>query len=215
MLQKLRDIDNIILKDLISKSDSIADVLRKLDMNDCAESNKSFIRKFVKDNDIQTKHFRRISKLEKDINELEFSQLIKKCNCWSEVMRGLGIPFHGNIINSLRKMAIRYNIDFSHFDVKAAYNNRLSSKQPTNEELFIDDNIVSRSVIKSRLLKQQLIEYKCSSCNNDGYWQDKKLVLQLEHKNGKRNDDRLENLCFLCPNCHSQTATFCGKNSKR
>jgi hypothetical protein len=43
-------------------------------------------------------------------------------------------------------------------------------------------------------------------------WQGSKLVLQLEHKNGKSNDNRIENICFLCPNCHSQTLTYCGRN---
>lgn len=41
------------------------------------------------------------------------------------------------------------------------------------------------------------------------------MVLQLEHKNGDPEDNRLINLCFLCPNCHSQTLTFSGRNSKR
>ncbi len=37
----------------------------------------------------------------------------------------------------------------------------------------------------------------------------------MEHKNGDTYDNRLENLCFLCPNCHSQTKTFSGKNAKK
>jgi hypothetical protein len=40
-------------------------------------------------------------------------------------------------------------------------------------------------------------------------------VLQLEHVNGVNNDNRPQNLCFLCPSCHSQTSTFCGGNSKK
>ena len=60
---------------------------------------------------------------------------------------------------------------------------------------------------------QQLIQcnYK-RQCGNEGFWNGKKLVLQLEHKNGIHNDHRVENLCFLCPNCHSQTDTYSGKN---
>ena len=45
------------------------------------------------------------------------------------------------------------------------------------------------------------------------FWNGKKLVFQLDHINGKRNDHRLENLRWLCPNCHSQTETYCGKKN--
>lgn len=49
-------------------------------------------------------------------------------------------------------------------------------------------------------------------CGNIGEWQGQKLVLQLDHINGKNNDHRIENLRFLCPNCHSITETYAGKN---
>lgn len=55
------------------------------------------------------------------------------------------------------------------------------------------------------------MEYRCSICGNTGEWNSKKLVLQLDHINGIHNDNRIENLRLLCPNCHSQTDTFCGK----
>ncbi len=46
-------------------------------------------------------------------------------------------------------------------------------------------------------------------------WNNKEIVLQLEHINGVNNDNRPQNLCFLCPSCHSQTSTFTGRNSKK
>jgi 5-methylcytosine-specific restriction endonuclease McrA len=69
-------------------------------------------------------------------------------------------------------------------------------------------------VLKSRLLKEKLIEYKCVKCGNTGEWQGEPLSLQLDHINGNNKDHRLENLRLLCPNCHSQTKTYSGKNSK-
>ena len=64
------------------------------------------------------------------------------------------------------------------------------------------------------IIKNNIIPYRCNDCNNDGYHNQKPLSLQLEHKNGINNDNRLQNLCFLCPNCHSQTNTYSGKNNK-
>ena len=62
------------------------------------------------------------------------------------------------------------------------------------------------------IIKRNLLEYKCSCCGIGDTWNEKKLVLQLDHINGVNNDHRLENLRFVCPNCHSQTSTYKGKN---
>lgn len=67
-------------------------------------------------------------------------------------------------------------------------------------------------------IKKQLIEfgYKedvCECCGQLPFWKNKPLVLQLEHVNGDRRDFRIENLMILCPNCHSQTETYGGKNA--
>ena len=81
-----------------------------------------------------------------------------------------------------------------------------------NEEVFVENSAYARHLIKRRLIKQKLIEYKCCECGNEGVWMGKPLSLQLDHKNGIANDNRLQNLRFICANCHSQTDTWCGKN---
>lgn len=84
----------------------------------------------------------------------------------------------------------------------------------SNEKVFSVGSTYPRHKLKARIIAQKLIEYECEDCENDGDWNGKKLVLQLDHKNGINNDHRLENLRFLCPNCHSQTENYAGKNSK-
>lgn len=69
----------------------------------------------------------------------------------------------------------------------------------------------SRRGVRERILKDGLLKYECSECNIKDY-KGKPLSFELDHINGKRDDHRLENLRFLCPNCHSQTKTFRGKN---
>ncbi|MGB2240169.1 MAG: HNH endonuclease [Pseudomonadales bacterium] len=54
--------------------------------------------------------------------------------------------------------------------------------------------------------------YNCSSCGIGDEWNGKPITLQLDHINGVNNDHRLDNLRMLCPNCHSQTDTWCGRN---
>lgn len=65
--------------------------------------------------------------------------------------------------------------------------------------------------LKNRLIKENVLEDKCSICGIDE-WQGKKISLQLDHIDGDNHNHRLENLRLICPNCHSQTDTYCGKN---
>lgn len=67
-------------------------------------------------------------------------------------------------------------------------------------------------VIKRLVLREKLMPYACAECGQLPVWNGKPLVLRLDHRNGIRNDHRRENLRFLCPNCDSQSDTFCGRN---
>jgi hypothetical protein len=78
-------------------------------------------------------------------------------------------------------------------------------------EVFILNPIVTADH-KKLLVEMFDWSYECLVCNNKGEWNNIPLVLHLDHKNGNNRDFRFKNLRFLCPNCHSQTETYCGKN---
>lgn len=78
-----------------------------------------------------------------------------------------------------------------------------------------DSSYQNTTKLKERIIAANIIPYECAICGNKGEWQGQKLVLQLDHINGKHFDHRKENLRFLCPNCHSQTHTFSGRNKKK
>ena len=83
------------------------------------------------------------------------------------------------------------------------------------EEVLIENSPISRHVLIRYLNRFNVLEYKCALCGNIGEWQGQLLTLQIDHINGIRNDNRKENLRWLCPNCHSQTETFCGRNQTK
>lgn len=67
----------------------------------------------------------------------------------------------------------------------------------------------STNKLKKRLIDEQLLELRCVDCGITDKWNNKPIVLHLDHINGKSDDHRLSNLRLLCPNCHSQTHTYC------
>lgn len=72
----------------------------------------------------------------------------------------------------------------------------------------------SRSAVRRRLLQEGILQNVCSICGLRE-WLDKPIAMHIDHINGIGTDHRLDNLRMLCPNCHSQTPTYAGRNAKR
>ena len=87
------------------------------------------------------------------------------------------------------------------------------------EKVFRIDNGCSLSVVKRLLRECDAIPYLCSielcPLNKTGQWVGRQIVFHLDHINGRTTDNRITNLRWLCPNCHSQTDTYCGRNNKK
>jgi transposase-like protein len=79
------------------------------------------------------------------------------------------------------------------------------------ETYLIADRPHNRGNLKRRLIREGLKASRCEGCGISE-WQGRPLSLALPHLNGDGHDNRLENLQLLCPNCHSQTENFAGRN---
>lgn len=145
------------------------------------------------------------------ITEEEFRKIIAENNSWCSCAKAIGLSPNGsNSKIQIQKRAKELNCDTSHF---INTRNGNSYAKYTLEEIMIENSPYQNTTrLKERIIQANIIPYECSICGNKGEWNGAKLVLQLDHINGKHHDHRKENLRFLCPNCHSQTETYSGKN---
>jgi hypothetical protein len=135
----------------------------------------------------------------------------------AEVCRKLNIKAVGGNYNTIKNKISKLNLDISHFTGKA-WNQGVRYKMikkaiPLNEILVKDYPYPSYRLAK-RLEAAGIKDHICECCKNT-HWLGNPIKLELHHINGNHNDNRLENLQLLCPNCHSFTDNYRGKNQGR
>ena len=92
---------------------------------------------------------------------------------------------------------------------------RMRAKKYKISEIFTINSRYPKHALKKIIMRNNLINYQCGECAIIDQYNNKSIKLQLDHINGINDDNRIENLRFLCPNCHSQTSTYAGKNAVR
>lgn len=126
----------------------------------------------------------------------------------------LGLNYeNGSNVRWLDSLINEKKIDTSHWLGCGHLLNKTHNwnKSIPDEKIFVENSkFLWNHSIKKRLIQKKILEYKCHGANcGINSWYGQKLSLQLEHINGDHTDNRIENLTFLCPNCHSLTSTFC------
>lgn len=138
--------------------------------------------------------------------------IVNGSNSYTEVLKGFNLNLTGSNLKTLKKYLNLFKIEITHFNPQKRYLAKEDRRKYHNDEIFVINSPVDTTSAKRRILLDKLIDYKCK-CGNEGEWQGHKITLQLEHKNGDNRDHRLNNLEFLCPNCHSITPTWGNKNT--
>jgi hypothetical protein len=147
----------------------------------------------------------------------QLEEAVKQASSYRQVLFRLGLRQAGGNYEQIRKYIKEYNLDTSHFIISAWNKGLHYSGQP---QIPLNEVLVARSSFQSFKLKKRLFNANlkprhCEECgwarvSDDGY-----LPLELDHINGDRHDNRIENLRVLCPNCHSLKPTHRGKNRRR
>lgn len=146
------------------------------------------------------------------LTDNDFIDLIKSSLNVSEVLFKLGYNTKNNSwgYSQVKQRMIDLNLSGSDFRGKSVSS---QNKKVDKTKLFCIGSKHSRTILRKTIIQESLLPYKCAICGISE-WNGKTLSLELNHINGKNNDNRLANLRFLCPNCHSQTDTYGVRNQK-
>lgn len=148
-------------------------------------------------------------------SEEQLHQAIRENFSLASTMRTLNLVVGGANYKKIHRLIRVLNINTSHWTGQGHLKGKTHNWAPTIplSDIMIEksDYGGSTSLLKSRLIKAGILSSLCSICGLNT-WLNSPLVLHLDHINGNSEDNRKENLRLLCPNCHSQTSTYCGKN---
>ena len=134
----------------------------------------------------------------------------------SSVIRFIGANVSGSMHRHIKHRILHFEIDISHFHYKVNRNRSNTYEKLHCDQILVKNRVGRREItsILRRALIESGVQECCGECGLSKIWNNKKIVLQIDHKNGDGLDNSKENLRFLCPNCHSQTSNYAIKNSK-
>jgi len=142
------------------------------------------------------------------IPELRVS--VARSQCVSDVCKALNITVCTFNYKKINTLCEEYDISMDHFDISRTL--KRGKKQWTMDTAFVANSTCIGSQLRRVAIRFGLYTGTCALCHSNDQWHGKVLTLEYDHINGINNDNRLKNLRWLCPNCHSQTSTY--RNSK-
>lgn len=202
------------LQTLIDNSYNYSQVLSKLDVP-INPTTVQLLKDRIEELKLITEHFNpRLLGAIWDLGRDEFKEIIQASESYSDALRKIGLQLTGGNLHTLKNRILSENLNVQHILLYKPKVNRPSSL-PLEELLVKDSPVSSSKGLRVRLLREGLLKNKCEKCGIGPDWQGESLTLELDHIDGDNKNNELSNLRILCPNCHSQTETFGGKNIKK
>ena len=152
------------------------------------------------------------------IDELTLRHIIDTSDTQSEVIERCGSKPKGTSpFRALQAKCREFDIDLeslrerSRSKVKKSLVEQVQMQKIALSDILVEHSSYNTGHLKKRLISDGILQNKCSMCGSPPEWFGELLVMVLDHINGISDDHRINNLRLLCPNCNSQTSTFCGR----
>ena len=146
-----------------------------------------------------------------EYDEADLRAAVSQARCLAEAIRLLGDEPTPTSYRRIKRGLQRHGIDTSHFSDEARRGAR--TRRPL-DQLLTRGSRTNGARLRHRLIAEGRKAHVCEECGASR-WSGQPIPLELEHVNGDRWDNRLENLRLLCPNCHALTPTYRGRNIGR
>ena len=148
--------------------------------------------------------------------ENQLKEAVKKSRSYRQVLHCLGLKEAGGNYAQVKKYIKEYNLDIKHFKGRGWNKGLKGIGKPILllAKILIRNSNFQSYKLKRRLFAVGLKQPYCEECGWDKKASDGRLPLELDHINGDSQDNRLENLRILCPNCHSLKPNYRGRNRK-
>lgn len=140
--------------------------------------------------------------------------------CMADVLRNLGVPnYYGSLHTHLKKKLAEFEVDTSHFRPAGQgwARGKPSSKKKSPAQILTKGTNGKRadtSQLRRAMLACDVL-HQCAVCGQGAVWFGRPLLLQIDHLDGDWSNNVLDNLRFLCPNCHTQTENYGRKPNTR
>lgn len=149
----------------------------------------------------------------RQIAQSEVRRCIPLVLSYAELARMLGLGGSTAAQRRAKRLALDSGMDLSHFLGSASSRGHPSGSRNAEplEALLVAGRRMRTSALRERLIDEGFLPRCCSGCGLER-WHRRPIPLELDHIDGDRSNNRLENLRLLCPNCHAQTDTYRGRN---
>jgi len=142
---------------------------------------------------------------------------VKESKSVRGVIKSLGLIPAGGNYEQVKRYIDTYDLSTKHF-TGMAWNKGMRGigipRIPLSEVLTKNSSYQSFK-LKKRLFSLGMKKKQCEECGWSKETKDGRIPLELDHINGNRHDNRIENLRVLCPNCHSLKPTHRGLNRRK